>query len=115
MKNKHYDYHLSEAVRWWERYRIVYNLILLGVVAYFFIRYFPRIELYGLNQAVFESILFLITANAFYSFGLLLEVLFPFYFKKEVIPEVRHPLLLTGITFAILITIDLYKAGLGIY
>jgi hypothetical protein len=104
--NEQEDKSLLTAFGWWEKRRLIYNLIVgaTGVVCIIILSLFPFLELIDLAGIVIYGIV----ANMFYSLGFLIEIASRYYFKSKMdFTERRKTLFGIGLTLSILITIGL--------
>ncbi|MFK8104057.1 MAG: hypothetical protein AB8G15_16100 [Saprospiraceae bacterium] len=81
------DYKLKDTeinffapVRWWEKRRLLYNFIFVGVIVLTMITFSVGVERYGISTAVIHTLIVVLIANAFYSVGWGLEILVSYYF-----------------------------------
>jgi hypothetical protein len=100
------DKSLLAAFAWWEKRRLVYNLIIgsTGILCIFILSLLPFLSIIDL----FGVILYGIIANMFYSLGFLIEVATKHYFRSKIdFTEKRKALFGIGLILSILITIGL--------
>ena len=99
------------SINWWERKRLIFNLILIGVEI-LIISFFWRgaIE-FGIGNTIFWSIAYTIVANIFFSIGWGISVLIDYYNLKFLknIEKLRMLFFILGILFSIFLTIALFK------
>ena len=99
------------SINWWERKRLIFNLILIGVEI-LIISFFWRgaIE-FGIGNTIFWSIAYTIAANIFFSIGWGISVLIDYYNLKFLknIEKLRMLFFILGILFSIFLTIALFK------
>lgn len=77
------DSSILSNVRWWERMRIWYNVIIVGmlVTSFFFVRYGSSYNYWRVTERVIVLAIYLVIANLFYCLGWGLDLLFRHYFK----------------------------------
>ena len=71
-----------ELITWWERRRIIYNLSLAGTILLVVLVLRKPAQLYGLDNAIFFSLLCLLSANLFYTLGWALHFLWQYWLGK---------------------------------
>ena len=94
------DESLLTAFAWWEKRRLVYNLI-VGCSGLFGIVLFPFFGLITLLGILIYGFM----TNVFYTFGFIIEVASKHYFKSKdnLIPR-RKTLFIAGLIFSVLMT-----------
>jgi hypothetical protein len=95
------DQSLLAAFGWWEKRRIIYNLV-VGTTGLFCI--------YGMGIPVFwfEIVLYGVLANICYCLGFCIEVAARFYFKNNTdFNEKRFYLYILGLVLSVIITFGL--------
>ena len=100
----------KESVGWWERKRLLYNLIVVGTELFLMILYKSEVINYGIVSALLGSIIWTFLANICYSLGWGIEI-FRLYYNLSIssFDKWRLLLLVTGITFSVLLTYLIYS------
>jgi len=100
---------LDKVVSWWEKKRILFNLLLFGTEILIMLYFSSATLNYGLGRAFIQTIVVNVIANGFYSMGWGGEVLIDHYFKGYVIGHgFRRFLLIAGIAFSVLLACEAY-------
>ncbi len=112
IKEKNDD--LLKSLRWWEKKRVLYNLILLGIIIFIIFSRYDAFLYFGVYNGIIGSILFLLVANFFFCMGWILEILIYYYFKKgyQFIKTLRMFLFIIGISISIFQTFIMYHVAL---
>jgi len=102
-----------EIIAWWEKKRLVYNLIVLSVQILMMVLCAKATIAFGIIESIFWSGAYLIAANGFYTAGWALEI-FASYYNIKFIPlaRFRSLIFLSGILFSALLTFVLYHEAL---
>lgn len=101
---------LSAIVLWWEKRRLLYNLVLLAVGIYSITTYWDQFALYASDPAddgIFPGpmpIAYGIMANVCYTFGWMLESVIFIRLKRRKLPS-GQPLFAIGLIFSVLLTL----------
>ncbi len=104
---------LLEAVSWWERKRLIYNALLLSVELLVMFSYLDALKIFGIENAIGQTIFVNIIANVFYSSGWGIEILGVYYFKKFTLTNtIRMILFVIGLLFSLLIALIAYEEAL---
>ena len=82
-EEKSTDSSILATVRWWERMRILYNIIIVGIIitSFFFVHYGFDFSSIRFQERLFVMGIYLVIANLFYCLGWGLDILFRHYFK----------------------------------
>jgi hypothetical protein len=99
------------SINWWERKRLVFNLILIGVEILIISFFWRGAIQFGIGNTIFWSIAYTIAANIFFSIGWGISVLIDYYNLKFLknIEKLRMFFFILGILFSIFLTIALFK------
>jgi hypothetical protein len=94
----------SNAVRFWEPARIAYNLVLLAIVAGYFVAGLPGSQ--GKLSFDLLSSLFLLAvlANVAYCAAYVIDIFAQFTSFRELLPRVRWVILVVGLLFAMTVS-----------
>lgn len=107
------DYKL--IIRWWERKRFIYNLVIIFVQVIIALDYWNGVLRWGISDVLIGSAFFLLIANGFYTFGWALEFLINHYFSRfKLKPIHRWLILILGLAFSIFVTSIVYLGWLYI-
>ena len=102
------------AVRWWERRRLLYNVLLFGVEFFVSISHYKNLLAFGVVSGIIQTIIVNIIANAFYSMGWGVEVLATYYFEHIKFTETsRRILYVLGLLFSLGLAWLAYNAALN--
>lgn len=86
-EEKSTDSSILTNVRWWERMRIVYNIIIIGIIAtsFFFVRsgYSYGYSYRRVTERIIVLGIYLVIVNLFYCLGWGLDLLLRHYFKTK--------------------------------
>ena len=94
---------LLDAVQWWEKKRLWYNVLIFGVELLIMIRYWQGTMSFGIVEAIIGTIANNIVANMFYTIGWGIEILILYYFKiKSFGNSARLFLYTIGVAFSLL-------------
>jgi hypothetical protein len=93
---------LLDAVQWWEKKRILYNILLFSLELLLVGIYWDGMMLFGIGSAIIGIISHNIVANMFYTIGWGIEILFLYYFKIKSFGNVRFALYIMGVLFSFL-------------
>lgn len=105
----------KSIITWWERKRIVYNLVIVFVqLTITFIEWKGALR-WGLSDVVIGSAVYLFVANGFYTAGWAIEFLINHYFSRFKL-NVKHRwfIFLLGMAFSMFITTVVYLEWLYI-
>lgn len=94
------DSSLLSAFAWWEKKRLVYNMVLfvIGIIP---VLSFDSIDLFDLIGILLYGLL----ANVFYCLGFFIEISFKLYFKSDkYFNSKREPLFWAGLIFSVCLT-----------
>ena len=109
-------YDLGFFLAWWERKRMIYNFIILGVQLFIIFIMWEETRLFGLMSAFWGSLGYLIVANLFYSIGWGLEIITLYYIgENDFLVSNRIFLFITGLLFSIFLTVFSYYGTLLMY
>ncbi|MEN0049729.1 MAG: hypothetical protein AAF806_21895 [Bacteroidota bacterium] len=104
------------AIEWWESKRSIYNFIVIGIAIGTMIFMWEGTKNFGFSSAIFWTLLYLISANVFFSSGWGIEVLASYYLKKEwQMERYRRILLIFGTLFSAFLTLILHTDTLYYY
>lgn len=95
----------KSIIKWWERKRIIYNLVIIFVQITIALNEWIGVLRWGISDVLIGSALFLLIANGFYTFGWALEFLIQHYFsgfKQK--PIHRLLLFILGLLFSVFVT-----------
>lgn len=113
-KNENIQY--QEILEWWEKYRLLYNVLLLISEVLVMITYWKGAKIYGFEFTLAQFILFNFAANAFFCFGWGLEFFLGYYYKWFAKNDGIRSLFLTiGILISLLISWSIFADLLQIY
>ncbi len=105
-----------EPVSWWEKRRLLYNFIFVGVILLIMIAFRVGVELYGISDALIDTLIVVLIANAFYTVGWGLEIMVSYYFPAmRFSPTVRMILYLLGTLFSVSLAWMFYSITLSSY
>jgi len=97
------DYKL--IIRWWERKRFIYNLVIIFVQVIIALDYWNGVMRWGISDVLIGSALFLLIANGFYTFGWALEFLIQHYFSGFKLKTIHRLLIyILGLLFSVFVT-----------
>jgi len=116
MEHAHDNY--RNMIRWWEKKRWWYNLIMLAWICFFNYNYwnYPLRSILGTEVVLLENFYLLITCNICYTAGWGLEVLLHYFLKTGVFHGVfRWTLLILGIMFSLLMTLVYIELLLDVF
>ena len=104
----------KEIIAWWERKRLVYNLIIiLCSISFSMLGKWP-IRYYVLDHLLLVAPIHLFLANIFYSFGWGGELLINYYIPTFKLPSiVKYFIYIGGVLFSILVTYIVADSILG--
>ena len=103
------EYPFRETLRWWERRRIWYNLVVVAMQVIMIWSFWDAVVFTGLNRAIIISIIFLFMANISFCLGWGIEFLIAFYWKsKKSRPPLRRTLFILGTVFSVPFTYIYY-------
>ncbi len=97
------DKSLLAAFAWWEKKRVLYNIIVgvAGIIVLLLLPYFSILDLLGV-------IIYGVIVNLFYSLGFLIEVAARHYFKSDIdFTEKRETFFGAGLIFSVLVTLGI--------
>lgn len=102
------------SINWWERKRLVFNLILVGVEILIISFFWKGVIQFGIGNTLFGSIAYTIAANIFFSIGWGISVMIDYYNLKFLknIEKLRMLFFIVGILFSIFLTIAIFKETL---
>ena len=99
------DKSFFEGVAWWEKRRLIYNIILISLEVLIMLYFWEGTEIFGIGPAIFQSFLYTLVANAFFCAGWGLEIFIKYYFGGKFIGDgFRTVFFILGISFSILLT-----------
>ena len=105
---------LFSSVRWWEKKRILFNIIVIGTQLFVMLVMLNETTLFGIPSAIINSLFYLLAANLFYCLGWGLEILSSHYLPgRELSKDRRSALFVLGLVFSTLITLGAYSLTLG--
>jgi len=105
----------KEIIRWWERKRIIFNLVIIFVQVIIALDYWDGVLRWGISDVLIGSAFFLVIANGFYTFGWAMEFLINHYFSRfKLKPIHRWIILILGLAFSIFVTSIVYLGWLYI-
>ena len=105
---------LFVSVKWWEKKRWVYNVILVGVEIIMMLIYWESTKWFGIGESIIWSFAFTLVANIFFSIGWGIDILVKYYFKKDIFSEkTRFIFFVLGLLFSIFLTINMYYSALS--
>lgn len=100
---------IMEIVNWWEKKRLIYNIIIIVLELIMLSMYWEIVEAYSTAHAILGSIVYTIGANVFFSIGWGIEILSLYYFKTtDFLEKTRVLFLVLGIIVSIILTIGVY-------
>jgi len=100
------------AVKWWEKKRMVYNIIFIGTQIMMMLVYWKGTLQYGLEYAVIDSFIVVLIANMCYCLGWGLEILADYYFNYELGERYRNVCYALGIGFSVVLALLAYSYSL---
>lgn len=101
------------SVAWWSRQRKIYNILLIATQAIFMISFWKAVQSFGVGNAIFQSILYTLTANVLYFMGPGLDTTLIYYFDSYKQNNIsRNIIFALGILFSIALTCLLYASTL---
>jgi hypothetical protein len=110
-----FQQNVFEIINWWEKKRILYNIILIFIELIMCFVIWNGSLRWGLGSVVLFSIIFLICANAFYTIGWGLEVLAIYYFKNmNIASNTRLFAFVFGVLLSLVITMTAFLIFLDI-
>jgi hypothetical protein len=99
---------IIEIIKWWEKKRWIYNVILVGFVIFLLFAFTnnPAQEIWERGHIIPMTILHLVLANLCYLLGWLPGVIFHYYFNtKGLADRSRWTLFFFGVLFSLLVTV----------
>ena len=103
----------KSIIKWWERKRIIYNLVIIFVQVIIALDYWNGVMRWGISDVLIGSAFFLLIANGFYTFGWAMEFLINHYFSRFKLKPIHRWLILTlGLAFSIFVTSIVYMSWL---
>jgi len=93
----------SDALRYWEPRRFLYNLALLAVVIVHFCIAWPESRVYLVPDTLFQFFLLAVMANISYCAAYAVDLFVQFSGQREAWAKWRWTVLATGIAFAAII------------
>lgn len=95
----------KSIIKWWERKRIIYNLVIIFVQVTIALNEWMGVLRWGISDVLIGSALFLLIANGFYTFGWALEFLIQHYFSRFKLKPIHRLLIfILGLLFSVFIT-----------
>lgn len=95
----------KSIIKWWERKRIIYNLVIIFVQITIALNEWMGVLRWGISDVLIGSALFLLIANGFYTFGWAMEFLINHYFSRFKLKPIHRLLIfILGLLFSIFIT-----------
>lgn len=96
-------------VKWWEKRRKWYALIMVLVQSFLFYQYWDGISNFGIEAAFIFSVIFFLLANVCYCVGWGIEILLAYYFKSYYQrATLSYILFILGILFSLVVTLFTY-------
>ncbi|MDX2360861.1 MAG: hypothetical protein QNK23_08650 [Crocinitomicaceae bacterium] len=76
---------VKEMIVWWEKKRLIYNIFIIGLSVFLMYDFwdYPMRSIKGSGQIIMNAILFVFTANVFYTLGWGLGVVSHYLFKSK--------------------------------
>jgi len=103
------DSSMLNSVRWWEKKRLMFTIILLVTEVVMMSTNLQGTIEFGISNAIIGSIAYIIAANGFFCLGWGLEVLVKYYYNgKNFLEQFRWFFLIIGILFSCLYTVIIY-------
>lgn len=103
----------SEIIQWWEKKRLLYNLLLFGVEILVMFSYWKETIDYGIGNAILTTLINNFIANIFYTAGWILEVFEIHYLKVKTPVTVRKTLFTLGALFTLVVAFCWYVIVFG--
>jgi hypothetical protein len=99
------------SIKWWEKKRLVFNLIIVGIEILVIWMFWRGAIQFGIGNTIFWSIAYTITANIFFSIGWGTSVLIDYYglISLKNFEKFRMFFFIVGTLFSIFLTISLFK------
>ena len=94
---------LADAARFWERGRIIYNLVLTAVFLIWVVASWPHFRPAFKLEPLFLLIILALIANAFYSAAYLVDIPLQYTAEKRTRNRFRWGLFILGTVFAVLL------------
>lgn len=105
-----------QILEWWERYRLIYNVLLVVVEVLIIVIYWKGMHNYGFDFALAHMILFNFSANAFYCFGWGFEMFLGYYYEWFAKNDgIRTLLLVSGVLISLLLAWSIFTEILYVY
>lgn len=109
------DKNFMEIIGWWEKKRILYNVILIPIEFIMAIIIWNGTLRWGTNNVLLGSIIFTLCANVLYTMGWGLEFLSRYYIKSlKFKDQTRLLLFIIGSIFSIFTTIIFFYIWLDV-
>lgn len=109
------DGEILSIVRWWEKKRLTFTLVLLATEVIMMSSNIQGTIEFGISNAIIGSLAYTIVANGFFCLGWGLEVLIKYYKGGDFLEQFRWFFLALGVLFSCLYTIILYHDTLSYY
>lgn len=105
----------KSIITWWERKRIIYNLVIVFVELTITLIEWKGALRWGLSDVVIGSAVYLFIANGFYTAGWAIEFLINHYFSRfKLNINLRWLFLILGFLFSIFLTILIFSSWLNV-
>ncbi|MCT4560367.1 MAG: hypothetical protein N4A41_03240 [Crocinitomicaceae bacterium] len=98
---------LKRNILWWERKRIFFNLLVLGVLIYQLVTlwHYPMRAIIGSYRVLFNAFIYFLTVNLLYSLGTGLEFIMHYFFASSGLnSRTRWALFLLGTLLSLFLT-----------
>ena len=98
----------NEIIRWWEKRRTIYNVIMLvaGLMTIILAVSLGEISLHDTVNVIPPILIFALSANMFYTLGWILEVTCTkFISNKEILQKTAPILFIAGVSLSLLFTL----------
>ncbi len=103
-----------DVIRWWEKKRLVYNIIVILAEIMMTISMSHGVYYHGIPYLLFGSAIFTFFANVSYTSGWSIELLGKYYFPNLEINETHRIVFFTlGSLFSVFVTINVYSSALA--
>lgn len=99
---------VKEMILWWEKKRLIYNVLIIGLSIFLMYDFwdYPMRSIIGTRQIVWNTIVFVLGANLFYTSGWGLGVISHYLFKTNGLNNTgRWILFVLGTLFSLVWTI----------
>ena len=100
---------LIEIVDWWEKKRLSYTILVIATEVILMTLYWEGTKNFGIQNAIFQSFLYTLAANFFYTLGWIVEIFINYYFRRlRTNSNFRLILFVIGTLFSIILTYNMY-------